>query len=47
LEGAGLDLMDYDARWKRYRIRLSPAEVSERKEFLKQVLKQAYDFNET
>ncbi len=46
LEGAGVDLMDYDSRWKRYRIRLSPADVVDRKQFLTDVLKQAYDFNE-
>jgi hypothetical protein len=46
LEGAGVDLMDYDSRWGRYRVRLSPGEVENRKQFLTDVLKQAYDINE-
>jgi hypothetical protein len=46
LEAAGVDLMDYDSRWGRYRIRLSPADVQDRKDCVTEVLKQAYDVNE-
>jgi predicted transport protein len=27
MEGAGLDVMDYDTRWRRYRIRLSKGDL--------------------
>ncbi|MBU3915117.1 hypothetical protein KKA14_06230 [bacterium] len=43
LENAGLDVMDYDSRWGRYRIRLKPGEIEKNKEILIQVVKEAYD----
>jgi len=43
LEAAGLDVMDYDDRWGRYRIRLTPAELRQQKEIITQVLKQAFN----
>lgn len=43
LEDAGLDLMEYDKRWRRYRIRLTPDEMKGHEELLKKVLKMAYD----
>ena len=43
LENAGLDVMDYDSRWRRYRIRLKPGEIEKNKEILRQVLKEAYE----
>jgi len=43
LENAGLDVMDYDARWGRYRIRLKPGEIEKNKEILTEVIKEAYD----
>lgn len=43
LENAGLDIMDYDARWGRYRIRLQPGEIEKNKEVLTQVIKEAYE----
>jgi len=43
LENAGLDVMDYDARWGRYRIRLKPGEIEKNKEILTEVIKKAYD----
>lgn len=43
LEAAGLDLMDYDTRWGRYRIRLSQGDVKKHEVFLTTLLKRAYD----
>ncbi len=42
LESAGLDVMDYDARWGRYRIRLQPGSIEKNKEILTQVIAEAY-----
>lgn len=42
LEESGLDVMDYDARWGRYRIRLSKGDIAKHKEFLATVLTRAY-----
>jgi hypothetical protein len=41
-ENAGLDVMDYDSRWGRYRIRLKPGEVEKQKEILTEVVKEAF-----
>jgi hypothetical protein len=43
LEEAGLDLMDYDARWGRYRIRLTKDDVQKHKQFLTELLKRTYE----
>jgi hypothetical protein len=42
LDKAGLDLMEYDARWERYRIRLTKPEVERNAELLKELLSKAY-----
>ena len=42
LEGAGLDLMNYDKKWGRYRIKLSKQEVNKHKELITNLLKMAY-----
>lgn len=42
LENAGLDVMDYDGRWGRYRIRLKPGDIEKNKEILAEVVKEAY-----
>ena len=42
LENAGLDVMDYDSRWGRYRIRLKPGEIEKQKEILAEVVKEAF-----
>ena len=42
LESAGLDVMDYDRRWGRYRIRLQTGEVEKNKEILTEVIAEAY-----
>jgi predicted transport protein len=44
LEQHGLELLDYDTRWKNYRIRLASAgEITKHAEFLKSFLKRGYD----
>lgn len=43
LEESGLDLMDYDLRWGRYRIRLAKTDVKKHEQFLQDFLKLAYD----
>lgn len=39
----GLDLMDFNTRSGRYRVRLTKNELSKNEEFLKQILKETYD----
>jgi hypothetical protein len=41
-ESAGLDVMDYDSRWGRYRIRLQPGDVEKYREILTAVVAEAY-----
>ena len=43
LENAGLDVMGYDSRWGRYRIRLQPGEVEKNKEILTEVVREAFE----
>jgi hypothetical protein len=43
LENAGLDVMDYDSRWSRYRIRLQPGELEKYKEILSEAVKEAFE----
>ncbi len=43
LESAGLDVMEYDARWGRYRIRLTPEDFQRSEPILRELLKRAYD----
>ena len=42
LENAGLDVMDYDNRSGRSRIRLKPSEIENNREILTEIIKQAY-----
>ncbi len=42
LESAGLDIMEYDIRSGRYRIRLRPGEVEKNKEILAELIAKAY-----
>ena len=42
LETAGCDVMDYDERWGRYRIRLAPGDIAKHAELLTALLKEAY-----
>jgi hypothetical protein len=41
-ENAGLDLMDYDKRWRRYRIRLQPSDIEKNKKILEEIISEAY-----
>lgn len=43
LEAAGLDVMDYDKKWGRYRIRLSKGDIKKHSEFLTNLLRSAYE----
>lgn len=42
LESAGLDVMDYDKRRGRYRIRLKPGDISRHREILSEIVAEAY-----
>jgi hypothetical protein len=42
IETAGLDVMDYDNRWGRYRIRLAKGEVQKHAEVLRELFEMAY-----
>jgi predicted transport protein len=43
LEAAGLDVMDYDKKWGRYRIRVSKGDIKKHSEFLTNLLHSAYE----
>lgn len=43
LDASGLDVMDYDSRWGRYRIRLAPGDETKHAEFLKKLLTRAFE----
>jgi hypothetical protein len=38
LDGSGLDVMDYDSTWRRYRIRLSHEDIERHRDFLTELL---------
>lgn len=42
LESAGLDVMDYDSRWGRYRIRLQPGDVEKNRKTLSEVIDRTF-----
>ena len=42
LDSAGLDVMDYDSRWGRYRIRLQPGDVEKNQKTLSEVISRAF-----
>ncbi|HEX4794217.1 MAG TPA: hypothetical protein VH370_10525 [Humisphaera sp.] len=43
LEDSGLDMMDYDNTWGRYRVRVNPADFQQHEQALTSILKKAYD----
>jgi hypothetical protein len=45
LEAAGLDLMDYDKRWGRYRIRIQPADFDKKKAILSEIIAEAFAYS--
>ena len=42
LEEAGLDVMEYDSRWGRYRIRLAKGDITKHEKFIEEILRRAY-----
>lgn len=42
LEKAGLDIMDYDTRWGRYRIRLQPSDIESNTNILTTIIEKAF-----
>ena len=42
LDGSSLDVMDYDARWGRYRIRLAKGDTTRHKDFLAMLMEKAF-----
>jgi len=42
LEEAGIDVMEYDSRWGRYRIRLEKGDVKKHETLLRELMKTAY-----
>jgi predicted transport protein len=47
LEQAGLELMDYDGRWRRYRIRLTKGDIEKHNEILTELMREAYQLTST
>lgn len=43
LEESGLDLLDYNARWGRYRIRLGKSDIKQNEQLLTKYFKEAYE----
>ena len=43
LEQIGLDVMDYDQRWSRYRIRLTKEDIKKHADFISEFLLTAYN----
>jgi len=42
IESAGLDVMDSDNRWKRFRIRLKPGDIAKHKTMLSELIREAF-----
>ena len=42
LEGSSLDVMDYDAQWGRYRIRLAEEDIAKHRDFLLSLMSKAF-----
>jgi predicted transport protein len=43
LDESSLDVMDYDSRWGRYRLRLSPSDATKHREFIVAFLSKAFN----
>jgi len=43
LDSSGLDVMDYDARWGKYRIRLAAGDIAKHREFLTTFMGRAFE----
>ena len=46
LDEAGVDVMDYDTDWSRYRIRLAKGDVQKHEKLLKDLLRLSYEESE-
>jgi len=44
LEDTGMDLLDYDSKWSRYRIRLKPEDIKEDDAMIRDSIKRAYEY---
>ncbi len=42
LDKSGIDIMDYDSRWGRYRIRLKKGDLEKHKELIRELMKRSY-----
>ena len=42
IEAAGLDILDYDTKWSRYRIKLNKSQMSKNKDTILELLNIAY-----
>jgi hypothetical protein len=43
MDAAGLNVMDYDSRWGRYRINLQPDDIQKHKALLVEITRLAYE----
>ena len=43
LDASGLDVMDYDSRWDRYRIRLTKGDIPKHRDFLTALMAKAFE----
>lgn len=43
LENSGLDAMEYDKRWRRYRLRISKNDLQKHSQLINELLREAYD----
>jgi hypothetical protein len=43
LEEAGLDIMEYDTRWGKYRIRVTRNDFKKHEELLRELLRKAHE----
>ena len=43
IDRAGIEFLDYDKRWRNYRLKLSAADVSKNADVLRSLLHQAYE----
>jgi hypothetical protein len=44
IDASGLETLPYDARWRQYRIRLTQGDIKKHAEFLKELMKLAFDY---
>ena len=47
MENAGIEIIDYDAKWREYTFRVTPDSYKKNKDVLHQLVRSAYDFDAT